>query len=134
MTVPPMTDHGFGNTSGHDHVVPLFLDPYRCLDGGYFDVEPHPEQLARQKHPLESSAMNQSVFLERAIRRVVAATTNTREAIVPVERAGSCEIVGLELAITRVGKSGSELGASHYGSCRSSPALAVFIWATRKKK
>ena len=67
MPIPPMTDHGFLNTSGHDHVVPFIFGSLQLGGWGvFFDVEPR-DQTALVEQPLDSKAMNGSVFLDRAI-------------------------------------------------------------------
>jgi hypothetical protein len=104
MPIPPMTDHGFVNTSGHDHVLP-FVFGSRTMSGWgiFFDVEPCPDRgVERRKHPLPSQAMNHSAFLERAIQRALTESTISREVLIPAERAGSREIGGLELGVGRV--------------------------------
>ncbi len=116
MPIPPMTDHGFLNTSGHDHVVPFIFGSLLMTGWGiFFDVEPRPDDgLQREEHSLQSPAMNQSVFLERAIRQMASGTTTTREILIPAERAGSNEIGGLELAVTRVPAGEIDLASDHY--------------------
>lgn len=115
MPIPPMTDHGFFNISGHDHVLPFVFGSLLMSGWGvFFDVEPQPEGLGRAKHLLDSCAMNQSLFLERALRQVAGRPRTGREVVIPAERAGSPEIGGLELAITHVGRGEMELSAAHY--------------------
>ena len=116
MPIPPMTDHGFFNTSGHDHVVPFVFGSLKMGGWGvYFDVEPRPgEEAKREKQPLESEAMNQSVFLERSIRQIKGGRGYLREVLVPAKGAGSPEIGGLELALTRVDRDSIELDSHHY--------------------
>ena len=115
MPIPPMTDHGFDNTSGHDHIVP-FVFGSRTMSGWgiFFDVEPRSDSgIQRQEHPLQSPAMNYSVFLERAIESAITQSNFSREVLIPAERAGSHEIGGLQLALARVhGK--VELASEHY--------------------
>jgi mannose-6-phosphate isomerase-like protein (cupin superfamily) len=115
MPIPPMTDHGFRNTTGHDHVVPFIFGSLPMTGWGvFFDVEPRPGQGQLVKHDLDSSAMNHSVYLERELRRVREAKTNTREVLIPAERAGSPEIGGLELAVTLVARGEVDLLSNHY--------------------
>jgi quercetin dioxygenase-like cupin family protein len=116
MPIPPMTDHGFLNTSGEDHVLPFVFGSFRAGGWGvYFDVEPRPgEEVERKENPLESVEMNQSVFLERAISRMTAGSGFMREVLVPAHRAGSEEIGGLELALTRGGSGSFEIVSDHY--------------------
>jgi len=114
MPIPPMTDHGFLNTSGHDHIVPFIFGSLVLSGWGvFFDVEPRPSA-AREEHALDSPAMNYSVFLERAIRQSSAKADGGREVLIPAERAGSKEIGGLELAVGRIGTDAVRLTSDHY--------------------
>jgi mannose-6-phosphate isomerase-like protein (cupin superfamily) len=115
MPIPPMTDHGFFNASGHDHVLPFVFGSRTMTGWGiFFDVEPRPDNgLKRHEHPLQSPAMNHTPFLERDIQRALTQTNFSREVLVPAERAGSQEIGGLELAVGRVQKE-VDLSSDHY--------------------
>jgi len=115
MAIPPMTDHGFFNTSGHDHIVPFVFGSLTMTGWGiFFDVEPRSNPgLERREHPLDSPAMNHSIFLERALKRARTQTTLTREVLIPKERAGSKEIGGLELAVNR-SHGETDLSSDHY--------------------
>jgi mannose-6-phosphate isomerase-like protein (cupin superfamily) len=115
MAIPPMTDHGFFNMSGHDHIVPFVFGSLTMTGWGiFFDVEPRSDTgIERQEHPLESPAMNHSIFLERAIERAARTTAATREILIPAQRAGSREIGGLELAVSRV-HGEVDLSSDHY--------------------
>jgi len=116
MPIPPMTYHGFFNTSGEDHVVPFVFGSFKMGGWGvFFDVEPQSaEPVKRKAEPLESPAMNHSVFLERAIQQMKSGERMTRQVLVPAHRAGSDEIGGLELALTRVGRDAIEMATHHY--------------------
>ncbi len=116
MPIPPMTDHGFFNTSGEDHVVPFVFGSMQAGGWGvFFDVEARPgEQQKRKQAPLESEAMNQSVLLERAIREIQHSSAWKREVLIPAHRAGSRAIGGLELAITHGGPDSCEIDSEHY--------------------
>ncbi|HEX4489480.1 MAG TPA: hypothetical protein VH088_24615 [Terriglobales bacterium] len=115
MPIPPMTDHGFFNTSGHDHVVPFVFGSTKLAGWGvFFDVEPRPGELVKRKEqPLESEAMNHSVFLEREIAKMKTGKGFSRQVLVPAHRAGSEAIGGLELALTRAGRD-LEIPSDHY--------------------
>jgi hypothetical protein len=104
MPIPPLTDHGFFNASGHDHVLPFVFGSRTMTGWGiFFDVEPRSDSgIQRREHPLQSSAMNYSVFLERSIQNAITQPNFTRDVLVPAERAGSREIGGLQLALQRV--------------------------------
>jgi mannose-6-phosphate isomerase-like protein (cupin superfamily) len=104
MAIPPMTDHGFFNTSGHDHTVPFVFGSLTMTGWGiFFDVEPRSNTgIERREHPQESPAMNHSIFLERAIQRARTRNNAVRDILIPAQRAGSREIGGLELAVSRV--------------------------------
>src|SRR5262249_26299922 len=53
MPIPPGVDHGFENTSGHDHIVPFIFGALPLAGWGIFsDVEPQP-RVERQECPLE---------------------------------------------------------------------------------
>jgi hypothetical protein len=102
MPIPPMTDHGFFNTSGHDHVLPFIFGSKKLSGWGiFFDVEPRPGDLRdRREEKLESEAMNHSVFLDREIARAKRRKEVTaRSVLVPACRAGSESIDGLELGL-----------------------------------
>jgi hypothetical protein len=116
MPIPPMTDHGFLNTSGEDHVLPFVFGSLRSGGWGiFFDVEPRSsEKVERKEQSLESAAMNQSIFLERPVARTQAGSGFTREVLLPAHRAGSEEIGGLELALTRGGPNSFEILSDHY--------------------
>jgi mannose-6-phosphate isomerase-like protein (cupin superfamily) len=115
MPIPPMTDHGFFNTSGHDHIVPFVFGSLTMTGWGiFFDVEPRPDNgLVRKETPLQSPAMNHSVFLEKEIERALTESVFTREVLIPAARAGSHEIGGLELALGRVQRE-IDLSSDHY--------------------
>jgi uncharacterized RmlC-like cupin family protein len=116
MPIPPMTYHGFYNTSGEDHVVPFVFGSLKMAGWGiFFDVEPQPvEPVKRRAEPLESPAMNHSIFLERAIRKMRSSQGLMRQVLVPAHRAGSNEIGGLELAVSRAGQGAMEMSSPHY--------------------
>ena len=116
MPIPPMTDHGFLNTSGHDHVLPFVFGSLKMAGWGiFFDVEPRPiHQTKRKEERLDSAAMNHSVFLDRAINKMKAGEGEAHEVLVSGERAGSAEIGGLELSLSRAAPSGTNLSAPHY--------------------
>jgi hypothetical protein len=110
-----MTDHGFFNTSGHDHVVPFVFGSSKLSGWGvFFDVEPRPGELVkRREQPLDSPAMNHSVFLERALAKMKTGKGFSREVLIPAHRAGSDATGGLELALTRAGRD-LEIPSDHY--------------------
>lgn len=116
MPIPPMTYHGFLNTSGEDHVVPFVFGSFKLSGWGvFFDVEPQSVQPTKRKaEPLESPAMNHSVFLQRAIQQMKGGRGFLRQVLVPAARAGSNEIGGLELALTRAGNEALEMSSHHY--------------------
>ena len=114
MPIPPMTDHGFVNTSGHDHVLPFVFGSLPMAGWGlFFDVEPRPTEITRQVQQLDSAAMNHSIFLDRAIREATASEP-ARKILIPSQRAGSVEVGGLELAIATVDQRGIEPRSAHY--------------------
>lgn len=116
MPIPPMTEHGFHNTSGHDHILP-FIFGSRVLTGWgvFFDVEARGNEGAqRDLQPLDSEQMNKSVFLDRAIQKISAAKKTTREVLIPAGLAGSPEVGGLELSISAVPAGEVSLASEHY--------------------
>ena len=116
MPIPPMTDHGFFNRSGEDHVVPFVFGSMQAGGWGvFFDVEARPgEGVERKEVPLESGAMNHSVFLERAIHRIQQSSAWRREVLIPAYLAGSRDTGGLELAVTHGGPDGCEIDSDYY--------------------
>jgi mannose-6-phosphate isomerase-like protein (cupin superfamily) len=115
MAIPPMTDHGFFNTSGHDHILPFVFGSLTMTGWGiFFDVEPRSNSgVERREQPLDSPAMNHSIFLERAIHRALTQPEAGREVLIPARRAGSQEIGGLELAVNRA-HGAADLSSDHY--------------------
>jgi len=115
MPIRPMTDHGFENTSGHDHVVPFVFGSLQMGGwGAFLDVEPRPPEADFIKRPLRSGEMNHSVFLEQELHRLAAKAAGVREVIISCEQSGSAETGGLELAATNAGGSPIELSADYY--------------------
>ncbi len=116
MPIPPMTDHGFRNTSGHDHILPFVFGSMPMTGWGvFFDVEARANDDAqRALQPLDSEQMNRSVFLDRAIQKVAIASTITRQVLIPAERAGSFEVGGLELAVNVVPTGEISLASDQY--------------------
>lgn len=116
MPIPPMTGHGFLNTSGHDHIVPFVFGSLKMGGWGvFFDVEPLPvEDSPRTEAPLASPEMNQSIFLDRAIEESTTGSGSLRRVLIPASHAGFCEIGGLELAITRLDQDILAPPAPHY--------------------
>jgi mannose-6-phosphate isomerase-like protein (cupin superfamily) len=104
MPIPPMTDHGFINDSGHDHIVPFIFGSLIMTGWGiFFDVEPRfDSSVERCGHPLTSAALNHSVFLERAIEKAIEQKAFSHEVLISAERAGSAEVGGLQLSLHRV--------------------------------
>ena len=116
MPIPPMTDHGFRNTSGHDHILPFVFGSMMMTGWGvFFDVEARANDDAqRELQPLDSEQMNKSVFLDQAIQKASKGHTITREVLIPAERAGSSEIGGLELSINAIPAGEVSLASEHY--------------------
>ncbi|MBS1850081.1 MAG: hypothetical protein JST79_04165 [Acidobacteria bacterium] len=116
MPIPPNTNHGFRNTSGEEHIVPFIFGSQRLGGWGvFFDVEPQGDvPVQRAEHALDSAAMNHSVFLDREIAKMAQGKGAERTLLIPAERAGNCEIGGLELALTRTGTAPMELTGPDY--------------------
>ncbi len=116
MPIPPMTDHGFDNRSGHDHILPFVFGSMIMTGWGvFFDVEARANDDAqRELQPLDSKKMNNSVFLDRAIQKFSTASANMRQVLIPAERAGSPEIGGLELSVNAIPAGEVSLTSQHY--------------------
>jgi len=115
MPIPPMTDHGFLNTSGQDHVLPFIFGSLVMGGWGlFFDVEPRTEEVRRGQQSLDSAGMNHSIFLERRIREMNTCANPQRQILISPERAGSAEVGGLELAVSRTGEGGVDLYSCYY--------------------
>jgi mannose-6-phosphate isomerase-like protein (cupin superfamily) len=116
MPIPPMTDHGFHNRSGHGHILPFVFGSMTMTGWGvFFDVEARSnDEAQREFQPLDSKQMNHSVFLDRAIQKFSTATTIMRGVLIPAERAGSPEIGGLELSVNAIPAGEVRLASEHY--------------------
>jgi mannose-6-phosphate isomerase-like protein (cupin superfamily) len=116
MPIPPMTDHGFRNTSGHDHVLPFVFGSMMMTGWGvFFDVEARTNDDAqRELWPLNSEQMNESIFVDQAIQKISTSSTTVREVLIPAERAGSSEIGGLELSVNAVPAGEVSLASEYY--------------------
>lgn len=115
MPIAPGTDHGFLNTSGHDHILPFIFGSLVLSGWGIFDdVEPRSCTKSLKEREIESSAMNHAVLLERAIRRITNSRINQRQVLISAERTGSPEIGGLELAVTHISQGQFELTPKSY--------------------
>jgi hypothetical protein len=116
MPIPPLVDHGFDNLSADDHLVPFIFGSRRLGGWGIFaDVEPRPRPAESfADAPLESVAMNHSVYLERAIERAAGWSRPRRQILIPVERTATAATGGLVLALRRVDPAGTELTGPHY--------------------
>jgi hypothetical protein len=116
MPIPALVDHGFDNLSDEDHLVPFVFGSRRLGGWGIFaDVEPRPrppESFAEA--PLESDAMNHSVYLERAIAAAAAWPGTRRETLIPAARTADPVSGGLWLGIARIGPAGADLTGDTY--------------------
>jgi hypothetical protein len=116
MPIPPMTDHGFQNLSGHEHAVPFIFGS--LITGGwgiFFDVEARSRDFSASKVVrLDAEAMNGTVFLDRAIREALTWEKAGGHVLIPATKAGSPEVGGLELAVLRVDSNGYPLTAGRY--------------------
>ena len=90
MPIPPKTDHGFRNMSGHDHILPFVFGSMVMTGWGiFFDVEARAnDEAPRDLQPLNSEPMNRSVFLDQAIQKASTARIVTREVLIPVSVPG----------------------------------------------
>lgn len=116
MPIPPTLDHGFDNLSGHDHFVP-FVFGSRTLDGWgvFFDVEPRPSPTHEwPETPLESDAMNGSVFLGPALAAMRQSPAGERRVLIDAERTARPATGGLELAAMHVGEESMTLSFDEF--------------------
>jgi hypothetical protein len=116
MPVPPMTSHGFANLSGHEHFLPFIFGSLVMSGWGiFFDVERQSSDISRLSETnLQSGGMNGSIYLERALFRAANGPPNNRELLIPAWRAGSSEIGGLELSITRIDTHGVDFTSDQF--------------------
>ena len=116
LPIPPMTRHGWSNTSGQVHHVPFIFGSLKHAGWGiYFDVDPQPKPLNALR-PVDRAGwqMGPTVFLEREIESAARMSASRRRVIVPapsMDRNGSG---GLELAVSRANESGLTFPISGY--------------------
>ena len=108
MPIPALTDHGFENLSGHDHLVPFVFGSATLGGWGiFFDVEPRSKRCADlQDISLESQG---SIYVERELSRMARGSGSTREILIPSSATASNSTDGLELGIGRAGPEGFSL-------------------------
>ncbi len=116
LPIPPMTRHGWINSSGESHHVPfIFGSLHQAGWGVFFDVEPQPidhddlRTVAR-----DSWQMGGAVYLEREIDRMAGSSVRQRRVLTQaaaIDRDGSG---GLELAVSRVPPGGYQLPADRF--------------------
>ena len=104
MPIPPVTDHGWVNTSEETHHVPFIFGSLHHAGWGVFlDVEARPQPVEdRQLVDRDSPTFSQMVYLEHHIDQAAAMASTWRRVLIPhtvTNRSGSG---GLELAITRI--------------------------------
>ena len=111
MPIPALTDHGFENLSGHDHLVPFVFGSVTLGGWGVFsDIEPRPKRSADlQDISLQSPQMNGSIYLERELSRIEKGSGSDREIVIPSSATASHSPGGLELGIGRAGPEGLSL-------------------------
>ena len=108
MPIPPVTDHGWVNTSEEIHNVPFIFGSLHHGGWGVFlDVEAATRPVKElQLVDRNSPVFNQMVYLERHISRAESMTSSWRSTLIPytvTNRGGSG---GLELSLTRVNPGG----------------------------
>jgi hypothetical protein len=108
MAIPPMTAHGYFNRSNMPHHVPfIFGSLHQAGWGVFLDVEPKPVKLEELKSvPLEDRVMNGSIYLERALDEIAAASGSIRRVLIPASATDRKGCGGLELSATRADESG----------------------------
>ncbi len=116
LPIPPMTRHGWINSSGLSHHVPfIFGSLHQAGWGVFFDVEPQPLPTNELRSvERDSWQMGLAVFLEREIEIIARSRAAQRCVLVSaasIDRNGSG---GLELAVARVPHSGYELPTDEF--------------------
>ena len=116
LPIPPMTRHGWINSSGESHHVPfIFGSLHQAGWGVFFDVEPQPmenDQLRTVSR--DNWQMGGAVFLEREIDRMASSGVGQRRILTQaasMDRNGSG---GLELGVHRVPPAGLELSVDAF--------------------
>ena len=116
LPIPPMTRHGWANTSGHVHHVPFIFGSLKQSGWGVFlDVEAQPLELdALRTVQRDDWRMGATAYLQRQIDASAKLAASTRRVIVPataMDRNGSG---GLELAVSSVNASGMKFAVDSF--------------------
>jgi hypothetical protein len=108
LPIPPVTRHGWVNSSGESHHVPfIFGSLHQAGWGVFFDVEPQPMPF-EDLRPVERDSwqMGAAVFLEREIAVMARSRVAQRRIIIPAQALDRKGSGGLELAVSRAPESG----------------------------
>lgn len=105
MPIPPMTGHGWVNTSETPHHVPFI---FGSLDHGgwgvFLDVEAKTEPVATlELVPRDGPNFSEMVYLERELDRLASPGATARDILIPHTTTDRDGTGGLELAASRVG-------------------------------
>ena len=116
MPIPPMTRHGWVNTSGQVHHVPFIFGSLKQSGWGVFlDVEAQPLEVDELRTVQRDDwRMGATAYLQRQIDASAKLTASTRRVIVPataMDRNGSG---GLELAVSRINASGMNFATDSF--------------------
>lgn len=108
LAVPPLTRHGWVNTSGHVHHLPFVFGSLKQAGWGVFlDVDPQPIDLdALETVDRQSWKMPHTVYLNREINALSGHMGLRRQILIPASATDRDGGGGLELTITRIGESG----------------------------
>lgn len=108
MPIPPVTDHGWVNTSEDIHHVPFIFGS--LVHGGwgvFLDVEAQSVTVDELRMvDRDSSAFSQMVYLEREIQRSAKTKSCLRKTLIPYSVTNRGGSGGLELSLTRINHSG----------------------------
>jgi len=111
MPIPPMTRHGWANTTGKVHHVPFIFGSLQQAGWGVFlDVEPQAVNLDDLLTVDRNNwRMGSTVHLERHIAAMAQLSTSRRQILVPASTMDRNGSGGLELSVARVSEKGLTL-------------------------
>jgi mannose-6-phosphate isomerase-like protein (cupin superfamily) len=108
LPIPPMTRHGWKNTTTNVHGVPFVYGSLSQAGWGVFlDVEPQPMELDdMQAVDRDGWQMGNTVYLVREFEAMAKLHGSRRRVLVPASATDRNGSGGLELAVTRANESG----------------------------
>lgn len=116
MPIPPLTPHGWVNTSSEPHHVPFIFGSLDMGGWGVFlDVEPRPEPVSSlELTDRDSPAFADMVYLERELDRMAALDGTERSILISHTATARDGTGGLELAVSHVGREGLQLHGDRF--------------------